>query len=343
MPSSQQLELLRGLVEPRGEAGRVQEPPEVVARVGEVRAGRVGDAAGVDAAEDDAQPRREDVGYRAWAFGRVVPPDRLLATRPRPLGCDGRASSRLARAASAGPRRIPSSGSATPRRRRPDDEYRRVPAAVAAGVALGFRQRSEPSHSGAYGEVRTAPVRRFAHVREAEGVPLCDRARPGRRAQHRGRRPLDPPEAWTPEHLLLAAVVRCSLDSLRHHAKRAGIEVARAAASAHALVTRRESDGRYAVVEAGLTLGVELEPRPDGDALAELLARAERDCFVGASLTAEPSYTWNVARSSSRAGPASARSRAAAPSTAPPARASPDQTIASPLPWIWSASLSPPS
>lgn len=105
---------------------------------------------------------------------------------------------------------------------------------------------------------------------------------------------LDPPDAWTPEHLLLAALVRCSLDSLRHHARRAGGEVASAAGAAHALVTRRESDGRYAVVEAELTLEVRLEPRPAGDALAELLAKAERDCFVGASLAAKPTYTWNV-------------------------------------------------
>ena len=105
---------------------------------------------------------------------------------------------------------------------------------------------------------------------------------------------LDPPDAWTPEHLLLAALARCSLDSLRHHAKRAGSEVTRAAASAHALVTRRESDGRYAVVEAELTLDVRLEPPPDPDALAELLAKAERDCFVGASLRIAPTYRWTV-------------------------------------------------
>ena len=105
---------------------------------------------------------------------------------------------------------------------------------------------------------------------------------------------LDPPDAWTPEHLLLAAFVRCTLDSLRHHAGRAGSEVAVAAGSATALVTRRESDGLHAVVEAELTLDVKLEPRPEGDALAELLAKAERDCFVGASLVAKPSYAWNV-------------------------------------------------
>ena len=102
-----------------------------------------------------------------------------------------------------------------------------------------------------------------------------------------------PPE-WTPEHLLLAALVRCSLDSLRHHAGRAEVEVTGASAGASALVTRRESDGRYAVVEASVDLAVQLDPEPGPDALAELLAKAERDCFVGASLTAPPAYRWVV-------------------------------------------------
>jgi uncharacterized OsmC-like protein len=105
---------------------------------------------------------------------------------------------------------------------------------------------------------------------------------------------LDPGDGWTPEHLLLAGLVRCSLDSLRHHAKRAGIEIVPATGDASALVTRRETDNRYAVVEANLELSVELEPEPAADALAELLAKAERDCFVGASLTAKPSYRWVV-------------------------------------------------
>jgi uncharacterized OsmC-like protein len=103
-----------------------------------------------------------------------------------------------------------------------------------------------------------------------------------------------PGDGWTPEHLLLAGLVRCSLDSLRHHAKRAGIEIASATGDASALVTRRETDNRYAVVEANLELSVELDPEPAADALADLLAKAERDCFVGASLTAKPSYRWVV-------------------------------------------------
>src|SRR5439155_5253661 len=52
------------------EARVVQEAPEVVARVGEVSAGGGRAPAGVDAAEDDAQPGREDVGHSARA-GRL--------------------------------------------------------------------------------------------------------------------------------------------------------------------------------------------------------------------------------------------------------------------------------
>ena len=105
---------------------------------------------------------------------------------------------------------------------------------------------------------------------------------------------LAPPAEWTPEHLLLAALVRCSLESLRFHTGRAGVELAAAAGSARSLVTRREEDGRYAVVEAELELAVELSPLPAPDDLEELLAKAQRDCFVGASLRIAPSYRWTV-------------------------------------------------
>ncbi|MFL5961083.1 MAG: OsmC family protein [Gaiellaceae bacterium] len=105
---------------------------------------------------------------------------------------------------------------------------------------------------------------------------------------------LEVPSAWSPEHLLLASLVRCSLKSLRHHAQRKGIDVGSTAASARTLVTKREADGRYALVETELQLHVEIEPEPEPSALAELLALAERDCFIGSSLTARPSYRWTV-------------------------------------------------
>ena len=61
-PEPEQLELLARVVEPRREPGGVQQPPEVVARVGEVGVRGGGDAARVDPAEDRRQAGREDVG-----------------------------------------------------------------------------------------------------------------------------------------------------------------------------------------------------------------------------------------------------------------------------------------
>ena len=100
-----------------------------------------------------------------------------------------------------------------------------------------------------------------------------------------------PPESWAPEHLVLAGLVDCSLTSLGYHAGRAGIEVS-GSGSASGTVTRREEDGRFAFVEIACRFDVRLTPPPDD--LQDLLTRAERDCFVGASLTAKPSYAWNV-------------------------------------------------
>jgi organic hydroperoxide reductase OsmC/OhrA len=105
---------------------------------------------------------------------------------------------------------------------------------------------------------------------------------------------LDVPTAWSPERLLLAGLVRCSLKSLRFHAERETVGVRSASGSSRTLVTKRETDDRYALVETEVELAVELDPEPEPGALAELLELAERDCFVGSSLTAKPSYRWVV-------------------------------------------------
>jgi uncharacterized OsmC-like protein len=106
-----------------------------------------------------------------------------------------------------------------------------------------------------------------------------------------GEAPLDLDDAWTPEHLVLAGLARCSLQSLRFHANRAGIDFL-AEASSYGRVTKRGSDGRYAFVELEVRVDLELDPEPDD--LGALLAKAERDCFVGASLTVAPTYRWRV-------------------------------------------------
>jgi len=98
---------------------------------------------------------------------------------------------------------------------------------------------------------------------------------------------------WTAEHLLLAALARCSLSSLEYYAKRANVR-ASGTADADGIVTRRDSDGRYAFVETRVALDVGLEPALDGEELAKLLDSAEYGCFIGASLTAKPAYEWRV-------------------------------------------------
>ena len=95
------------------------------------------------------------------------------------------------------------------------------------------------------------------------------------------------PEGWSADHLLLAALVRCSIESFAYHARHAAHEV-QASGSAQGSVTRSGEDDRYRFVQ----IDVQLTPRtsePD-----ELIAKAERDCFVGASLTVAPEYQWRV-------------------------------------------------
>jgi organic hydroperoxide reductase OsmC/OhrA len=98
---------------------------------------------------------------------------------------------------------------------------------------------------------------------------------------------------WTAEHLLLAGLARCSLSSLEYYARRVNVAVS-GTAHADGVVTRRDSDGRFAFVETRVGLDVEVEPPLPDDELAKLLESAEYGCFIGASLTARPAYEWRV-------------------------------------------------
>ena len=100
--------------------------------------------------------------------------------------------------------------------------------------------------------------------------------------------------SWTPEHLVLAGLGRCTLTSLRYHCVRAGVMLT-SSSTVRGTVTRRETDGRFAFVDIAFDGDVAFDPKPDEPAIADLLAKAERDCFVGASLTATPTYSWKVA------------------------------------------------
>jgi organic hydroperoxide reductase OsmC/OhrA len=111
-------------------------------------------------------------------------------------------------------------------------------------------------------------------------------------SEHSGT-PVQAEPDWTAEHLVLAGLARCSLTSLDYFGKRVNVAVS-GSADADGVVSRRESDGRYAFVELHVALDVEVEPVLEGDELKKLLDSAERGCFIGASLTAKPVYDWRV-------------------------------------------------
>jgi organic hydroperoxide reductase OsmC/OhrA len=100
-------------------------------------------------------------------------------------------------------------------------------------------------------------------------------------------------DEWWPEHLVLAALVRCTLASMDHSARRAGFEVTGAGRS-HGTVTKREDDGLYAFVDIESDLEIELDPTPERDVVRELVGWAERGCFVSNSLTTRPRHHWTV-------------------------------------------------
>jgi uncharacterized OsmC-like protein len=116
-------------------------------------------------------------------------------------------------------------------------------------------------------------------------------ARDGVATSEKGGAPIPADDAWAPEHLVLAGLARCTLTSLRYHADRDGIEVA-GAVDAKGEVAPRDTDGRYAFIRIKVELDITLDPTPVS--VRELVAKAERDCFVGASLTAKPRYRWTV-------------------------------------------------
>jgi organic hydroperoxide reductase OsmC/OhrA len=100
-------------------------------------------------------------------------------------------------------------------------------------------------------------------------------------------------DEWWPEHLVLAALARCTLASMDYAARRAGLDAV-GSGQAHGTVTKREADGLYAFVDIESRLEIELDPPPGADAVRDLIAKAERGCFVSNSLETRPRHNWTV-------------------------------------------------
>jgi peroxiredoxin-like protein len=98
--------------------------------------------------------------------------------------------------------------------------------------------------------------------------------------------PLDfdgPGDAWSPEHLLLAAVETCFLFTLRAVAKALRVEFLALDLSSEGTVDRQDGVTRFAeiVLRPRLTIG----PGTDRDRALAVLQKSERSCLVSASLT----------------------------------------------------------
>jgi organic hydroperoxide reductase OsmC/OhrA len=95
------------------------------------------------------------------------------------------------------------------------------------------------------------------------------------------------------EHLLLAALARCSISSLGYFARQRDVTV-QASAYAAGTVTLRADDDRYGFTDIECRMEVELDGELADDDLRSLVESAEWGCFVGASLDPAPRYRWRV-------------------------------------------------
>ena len=97
--------------------------------------------------------------------------------------------------------------------------------------------------------------------------------------------PLDfdgPGDAWSPEHLVLAAVETCFLFTLRAVAKASRVEFLALDLSSEGTVDRQDGVTRFTeiVLRPRLTIG----PGTDRDRVLAVLQKSERSCLVSASL-----------------------------------------------------------
>ena len=92
-----------------------------------------------------------------------------------------------------------------------------------------------------------------------------------------------PGDAWTPEHLLLAAVQTCFLFTLRAVARKSSVEFTRLDMEALGSVARYEGVTRFAEIVLRPTLAVS-----DGancERIFQILEKAEKACLVSTSLS----------------------------------------------------------
>ena len=100
-------------------------------------------------------------------------------------------------------------------------------------------------------------------------------------------------DRWSPEHLFLAAVQSCTMLSFLAQAEHYDVEVLAYECEIEGTIMRRAEDGRYAFVHVRQVPRVTVAAGRRA-AAREIVGKAERDCFVSASTTADMVVDWDI-------------------------------------------------
>jgi len=101
------------------------------------------------------------------------------------------------------------------------------------------------------------------------------------------------PVHWNPEHLFLASLSSCTMLSFLAHCAHNGVEVVSYRAEATGQLARREEDRRYAFSRVTMVVTAVVAGGHSGLART-LTGKAERDCFISASTSAELETAWRI-------------------------------------------------
>ena len=130
------------------------------------------------------------------------------------------------------------------------------------------------------------PLPHHYHVRLSGGPMGHATARVDGAPDLRSAPPLDfdgPGDAWSPEHLLLAAVQTCFLFTLRVVAQASRVEFVALDVAAEGVVERR--DGALRFTEIVLRPHLTVRSGVDRDRAMRALEKSEKACLVSASLS----------------------------------------------------------
>jgi organic hydroperoxide reductase OsmC/OhrA len=99
--------------------------------------------------------------------------------------------------------------------------------------------------------------------------------------------------SWSPEHLFLASLQSCTMLSFVAHCSHNGLELVSYRSTADGSIARGPDDRRYAFRAVEMVVYARMAGGHAAGA-RELTSKAERDCFISASTTAEVSTDWRI-------------------------------------------------